>query len=455
MEGHTPLEHEVQLEAACLDTIGNAHGSTRNPPILPPELHELIVHQLKDEKWALKRCTYTCRLHWYLARKILLKRMAFKFYKDSTPTDEFLEVLQASPEIVDYVERLTIRENTYYHFRSTQDYKRDDSLSRVIQALTNVVHLVLRDLDNFWQWKPSLVLTVMAKCDSLRSLTLLRINDLPLKIFDHLQNLESINLVHVHFHDNDPAVRAAQASPASPYRIKNMKLVDAYIKYGIPIHSFLVQRQFGVGHLETLTINMFTTKTPGRSAEEDCEHAKLLVRAHANTLKVLKFALSSKAPVRFLENSEPVFDVSTMPLLESLSLAGVVCNPECYMESGSVGLRFLSSHLETFPTLAGRTFKSITLSAAIYDVGYVMDYHLDFEALKHFETLIVERILHQTESLCIEFMISELEEPDRRRGGIKQLKRRLPTLHALNLLKFTDEFESSGFASDIESFWWL
>ncbi|KAF4616623.1 hypothetical protein D9613_008798 [Agrocybe pediades] len=222
-----------------------------------------------------------------------------------------------------------------------------------------------------------------------------------------------------------------------PCQLKHMELEDVYIQtyFGTDerhIYPFFVERTFGLGGLESFRIiimeGLITESLP------DFEAAKSLIRSNSASLKVLDVMITSSEPV-ILPNDEPVFDVSKMPLLEEWTLGGVF-----YIGGGGGGaeavlisLSWLSRHLETIP--AGKRFKSITIRPRMYQVYNVMDLVWDVESLKYFENLIVEKALPSTKSLSVDFIIVapfDYEEP------VKQLLRKLlPTLYELNLLKFS------------------
>ncbi|KAF9552361.1 hypothetical protein CPC08DRAFT_293421 [Agrocybe pediades] len=96
------------------------------------------------------------------------------------------------------------------------------------------------------------------------------------------------------------------------------------------LHHFLLDRRFGVGSLEILSIVMNTL-----SAWETSPLIKLyeattsLIYGYAESLKVLDIAISSNVPLT-LPFTGPIFDVSALPLLEELSI-------ECWITNERVG----------------------------------------------------------------------------------------------------------------------
>ncbi|KAF9566592.1 hypothetical protein CPC08DRAFT_758920 [Agrocybe pediades] len=418
-----------------LDGIRKINSSTKPLPNLPPELHELIVDNLEGEDGALKQCALTCRLFRHSAQKFLFKSIVFDFSNDCNPVEKFLDtILGPSPQIANYAERLTIQDHGFLVIDdSDTDQKpieQDDSLPLVFPPLTKLVDLTLgQDAMgfNFSLLKPSSQSTIMAKCGSLRSLTLLQISDVPTRIFNHLQRLQTLNLDDVAF-VIDPDEQATQSKPC---RIKHMKLADLYLNNIIftSIYPSFMARRFGVGSLESLSIDM----NPRRWAafpRADSEAVKWLIRGNAESLKVLDVRISGYVPV-ILDNDEPMFDVSKMPLLEEFALGGVVCNCETDQNwTPTIDMGWLARHLETIPT--GKRLKRITLHPAILGAYLITEDSLDFERLKYFENLIVEKVLSQTESFSIDFWI--WEQSGETEPAEELLQKCFPTLQALGLL---------------------
>ncbi|KAF4616706.1 hypothetical protein D9613_008807 [Agrocybe pediades] len=109
----------------------------------------------------------------------------------------------------------------------------------------------------------------------------------------------------------------------------------------------------------------------------------------AESLRVLGVTSSTNVPV-MIPNDEPVFDLSKMPLLEEWALGGVVC--KMGIETGPIGLGWLSRHLETIS--AGQKFKYIKLCPVIVGAKLVTDDKLDSEGFEpYFENLVVDVVL--------------------------------------------------------------
>ncbi|KAF9566602.1 hypothetical protein CPC08DRAFT_703969 [Agrocybe pediades] len=266
----------------------------------------------------------------------------------------------------------------------------------------------------------------MAACANLLSLTLVNIDLVPLEIFDHLHRLEKINITDVTFID-DPNVLAAQIF--SSCRIKRMNLRGAWLRNRGTIYPFLRKRGFGAGHLESLSLDM----NPGweELPPTEFEAAKWLISSNLGSLKVLDVTISGNVPVD-LPNDEPLFDLSKMPLLEELSLGGVACNSD-FEDTGPIGLDWLARHLEAIP--AGKRFKSVILRPTIIGADGVMDDCLDFEGLKYFDSLIVDKVLSSTDFFAIRFTVWNQCET---KLAKKQMRKRLPRLRSLGLLYFED-----------------
>ncbi|KAF4616904.1 hypothetical protein D9613_008745 [Agrocybe pediades] len=426
MPRHTSLRHGLATPLTTpLDGIRKIISGTKPLPDLPSELHELIVDNLEGEDDALKQCALTCRSFRHSAQKNIFKSIVFDFSNDCNPVEQFLNtILGPSPQIANYVERLTIQDHGFLGIDDTDtDHKpieRDDSLPLVFPLLTNLVDLTLgQDAMgfNFSLLKPSSQSTIMAKCDSLRSLTLLQINDVPMRILNHLQGLETLNL--------------DEATQLKPCHIKHMKLADRYLKNIIftSVYPSFMARRFGAGSLESLSIDM---NRRGRTALPlaDSEAVKWLIRGNAESLKVLDVRISGNVPVT-LDNDEPMFDVSKMPLLEEFALGGVVCNCETDQNwTPTIDMGWLARHLETIPT--GKRLKRITLRPAILGAYLITEDSLDFERLKYFENLIVEKLLSQTESFSIDFWI--WEQIGETEPAKELLQKCLPTVQALGVL---------------------
>ncbi|KAF9559413.1 hypothetical protein CPC08DRAFT_763290 [Agrocybe pediades] len=447
METYSPPSQHYESYARSrrpyFKKIGNG-GTIRVPKNLPVELHELIVNELEGETEALKQCSLTCWLYRHFAQRLLFKSMMFKFltFLGLPTADEFLDVLRVSPQIVGYVQQLHIHEHVPRH----SNVQTDNSVSKVIPTLINVVDLTLGREDacfSFSQLAPLTQLAIMDKCKSVLSLTVHRMSTIPMEIFDHMHQLERLILDRVFFTDKPDALRDVHgpqvARQTTPYRIKHMHLRAYGIQVVGTLFPFLVERGIGMGTLETLKININQRSRRIALPSADFQAAKTLVRSSARSLKVLEVTISTTAPL-ILPDAEPLFDLSKMPQLEEWSLDGKLWNSEMRFNRGTttpVDLSWLSKHLETIPS--GRKFKRITLRPAISKAGKVVhDNLLDFESFLHFETLAVDKGLLHTESFSVHFSIFERENDDLGVGNViqEQIQTNLPFLHALNLLHF-------------------
>ncbi|KAF9562941.1 hypothetical protein CPC08DRAFT_816814 [Agrocybe pediades] len=427
MEEHIPLQHEPGVE--------KIHSGTKPLPDLPPELHEAIINNLEGQNEALLQCALTCNLYRHLAQKILFKTVVFRFCADFNPADRFLDILETSPHIASYVKRLSLCEyGGDVPGTGKLQSQLDESMPLVIPALINLVDLVIggETFDfRFLELKHASQVAILNKCDRLRSLTLRHVDDIPVGIFSHLQRLETFNVDGVIFVLNGPEEQVlGQGLYSYPSRIKHMKLADSWIKIGT-IYQFFRKERFGVGCVESLSIDM---NPHGWQAlpPTDFEAVRWLIRNNAGSLRVLDVSISGNVPV-ILPDDEPVFDASKMPLLEEFTLGGVVCSSEAGIRTGPIGLGWLSRHLETIS--AGQKLKRVTLRLAILGAGNVADNELDFEGLKYFEELVVDKVLSRTASFSITFKIWDQQDTKPAR---EQMQKRLPTLQALGLLHFEE-----------------
>ncbi|KAF9545293.1 hypothetical protein CPC08DRAFT_755724 [Agrocybe pediades] len=404
--------------------------TTRVTPNLPVELHKLIVDELEGDKKALEQCALTCRLYRNLAQKLLFKSVAVEFptlsFRKSQPvTYKFIDIMRASPHIADYVQRLHI-----HRYRPMLDtVQSDESLSMVLRALPNVVDLVLGKGEMIYdlsQMPPAVHSAIMDKCQILLSLTLRSISDVPLKIFDHLQRVETLTLKNTTF-TNDPGMQTLQTAPS---RIKHMTLVEVTIQDVASPFPFLVKHKIGMGELESLTIDITGPESLSQVllSPTDLVAVRCLIRGSAEYLKVLRVKASWYAPV-ILPDNEPVFDLSELPLLEELSLYGAAYN------RNRVSLGWISTHLQTIPANP-RRFKCVTLYLSITDhVNFVAGDQMDPEGFKYFEKVIVDKILPHTESFSVDFSIWDGEDDE---SPIpEQIQKYLPTLHVLHLVHFS------------------
>ncbi|KAF9559417.1 hypothetical protein CPC08DRAFT_723868 [Agrocybe pediades] len=405
----TTIEHEFQ--AGTYTDVERAYGGTRVAPNLPVELHGLIINELKSETEALKQ---------HVAQKLLFKSIVFLPHS-SAGVDEFVAFLEASPRIVNFIEQLIIRE--------------DKGITQLVRALINVVDLVLCGFRDFSRLDPASQVTILKKFQSLVRLTIRNINEVPLKVFDYLPRLEGLALSNTLFLD-DPEVRLAQGPRHQP-GIKQMKMGNAAISgVDTAIYQFFLDRGFGVDSLEMLSIFMNTQSAWGTLPLTKLHGATAsLIQGYAKSLKVLDISISSNVPLP-LPFTEPIFDVSAMPLLEELSIGCWISDGrDRIMYKSSIALRWLSRHLETIPH--GRHFKSITIHLHIIGVYLVMDEYLDFEDFQYFEKLIVDVLLRRMESLSISILF-DFEDRDYPHLGTEQMKKHLPRLQALNLLHFKE-----------------
>ncbi|KAF9554126.1 hypothetical protein CPC08DRAFT_197461 [Agrocybe pediades] len=288
MEGAHTAAHDSVRPTPWLDDGDNGFRA----PDLPPEVHALILDELAGDNTALKQCALTCKLYRPIAQKLFFEEVVFKFFPYYfNPADNFLDILKASPQIAGYVKRLFIRETGYLVRGAGQkQIQLDKSIPLVLPLLINLVDLVMG-----WQtpelWfpllNPSSQLAIMAKCANLLSLTLQDLHDVPLRIFNHLHNLEKFMVNIVSFIDNrdDQAVRK---SPS--YRIKHMILVDAWLE-DASIYPFLLEQRFRAANLESLILNIDPHGLRVLSLT-DFEAAKWLIGSHSESLKVLDITIS-------------------------------------------------------------------------------------------------------------------------------------------------------------------
>ncbi|KAF9545290.1 hypothetical protein CPC08DRAFT_393094 [Agrocybe pediades] len=274
-----PSQHEPHPRSRS-DVEQITNGAIRCLPDFPVELHKLIIDELEGETEALKQCALTCRVYRHLAQKHLLKSVVL-MSRNSAGVEEFVAFLEASPQIATRIERLVICGETKL-------------IAQVMRPLTNVVDVVLRGCGSFARFDSASQLAVMLKCESLVSLTLQSIKDVPLKVFDHLRRLERLTLEEVRF-VNNPRVRLAPEPLCRP-RIKEMKLVgDASIAHIGSIYNFLEGRGFGLNSLETLSIVM-NTHSYLPSSNADYGAIASLAESYAESLKVLDITLTTNAP---------------------------------------------------------------------------------------------------------------------------------------------------------------
>ncbi|KAF4616632.1 hypothetical protein D9613_008797 [Agrocybe pediades] len=438
MEEHIPLRDKAGevLTSTMWDGDRKPDSSrARHLPNLPLELQEVIVNELEGENEALKQCALTCRLYRYLAQKLLFKSVVLEFNCEDA-VQKFLGILQNPSQLSGYVKHLSIGERHGRHEADRAQMLLNTSIAQIIPALTNVVDLLLGGFVYFWftDLKPSLQLAIIAKCESLLGLMLVRVKDVPLKIFDHLPRLEKIDIHCVAFANrrgSDPHCRVV----TPPCRIKDMRLADANIpRMGSrTVYPFFMEQKIAVGLLQSLSITM-----DRRSWEPflptDIEAVKGLIRNNAESLRFLEVIISEHAHV-VLANDEPMFHVSKMPALEEFAVGGVLCNSEIEIPAtGSIDFGWLSRHLETIPS--GRKLNSVVLRIAIFWGTLVTDDILNLEGLAYFENLIVDKVLPQADSFYVKFKIWD------RYGDIgpvaKQMQERLPTLQGLNVLHFEE-----------------
>ncbi|KAF4616404.1 hypothetical protein D9613_008861 [Agrocybe pediades] len=407
---------------------------TRMTPNLPVELHGTIVNELKDEKDTLKQCALTCRLYRHLAQKLLFKSIECKFFPYRNPLEKFLDILKDSPQIANYVQRLSLCESGYLvdEVEETES-QRDEAMSHVFPALINLVELSLRGLPdqmpfpNILEMRPSSRMAVMAKFESISSLTLHNVDLVPLEIFAVLHRLEKLELKEVHFCNS---VGWIPQGPL-PNRIKHIQLADLYLDPPRSIYDFFMEHKFAEGLLETLSIQVNLDSWRLEPSEKDFQPTRWFIKHSAQTLKVLDVSISEGVVPLTLLHAEPAFDVSEMPLLEHLSLGGIDTSPE-------IGLGWMPSHLETIP--AGRKLKSITLHPMVIDVEEVglAEGVLDLGLLEYFEKLITDVVLSQTESFSIVFTLIRPKRKEDTQSVKELIRKHLPTLDALNLLTFED-----------------
>ncbi|KAF4616684.1 hypothetical protein D9613_008811 [Agrocybe pediades] len=453
MEKHTtPFQHRKSYSRSrrpYFKKIGNSRAS-RAPKNLPVELHEHIVNMLEGKTEALKQCSLTCRLYRHFAQKLLFKSIAFDLepYPNTRVLTlvEFLDILRASPQIAGHVQKLFI-----YHLDANITPLRDqEATTQVLQALPSVVNLHLRGRNRYCRtWFP-MHHAMKDRYENLRSLTLHNMWPVHWDLFDHLRRLEMLDMMDVFFYYCNPKAQVAQPAP---YRIKHMNLERVRVFVETIFPSF-VSRGIGIGGLESLSIDM----SPITWQALPLPHfhaAKSLIRSSAGSLKSLKVSgslcgmysvnvhlvpqsrkLTCKSgfivSLVHLPNAGPLFDVSEMPLLQEWFLSEKDHeNGLSKLARNPFSLDWISRHLETIP--AGRKLKKITLHLAIHG-ALVTDDRLDIESFKYFEKLVVDAVLCRTEFFSIKFLPYLLEESLIQ----EQMRKHLPTLHALNLLHFYD-----------------
>ncbi|KAF4616405.1 hypothetical protein D9613_008868 [Agrocybe pediades] len=428
MELTIPLSQDETCSRTRRDIENINCGTTRLPPNLPVELHKLIVDELEGEKKTLKQCALTCRVYRHLAQKLLFKSVMPRHrdpmwdYHDTHNVDIFLDILRESPQIANYVHRLHL-----FSHPLGIGIQSDDSPSKFLSALTNVVDLVLGWKEMtcyFLKTPPATQLAVMNKCQSILSLTARFLSDMPLKLFDHLQRLETLTLEKVTFTD-DPGMQILQNPPS---QIKHMTLGAVMIEDVGTIFPFLVKQEIGMGKLESLTIDL--AQSLRMLSPPDIVAVKSFIRGSAKSLKVLRITASWYVPA-ILGDDEPLFEVSEMLLLEELSLSGVA-----YCDSW-VSWGWMSRLLETIPV--NRRFKRITLLPNLannLDLVTEDEEDDDPEGFKYLEKVIVDKVLPHTESFSIDFRIWEMVDDETETSTEEEIQKSLPILHALNLLHF-------------------
>ncbi|KAF9541902.1 hypothetical protein CPC08DRAFT_756116 [Agrocybe pediades] len=407
---------------------------------LPVELHERIINELDGEEDALKQCALTCKLYRHLAQTLLFKAVVLQFQPESNPAKKFLAILAQSPHIANYVRCFSLRGYEGWLELKKPD---DDGIADVLSVLTNLQELRLFEVgfqsrDHF---RPSLSAASMAmiqfKCRSVLHLILQNLDDMPLTILAHSSSLESLDIDNVQFvHDlDDQAGPETIDSQTSFPHLKLMRISNAtMLRYSRQqsIYPFLM-RSTTQGGLESLSVNMDESWDDLLVPAVDFQAVKEIIRNSATSLKAVDVIVPlAKMPI-LLDNDEPLFNVSEMPLLEELSLTGTIHCNESDEDRTHIDLHWLSRHLETFPN-NGRKFNKISLHLIITNAFCLKEDQLDDEGLKYFEDLLLNVVSHQTLSLSVKFTIRGRIFDEH--GAETLIRQHLHGLEAENLLEF-------------------
>ncbi|KAF4616362.1 hypothetical protein D9613_008843 [Agrocybe pediades] len=368
---------------------------------LPPELHELIINELDGEEDALKQCALTCRLY--------------------SPAEKLLVILAQSPHIANYVRCLSLRGIANTRWFTGLEAPVDNGVVDVLRSLIKVRDLRLCGFS--WQSKaylPPLSLASMAmiqfKCQSIPHLTLENMEELPLTILSGSSSVESLAVDQVRFIHDRNKQRGLQSIAFNQISFLHLKRM--------------------LGGIEALSVNMDNDWFPIPAA--DFQAVTGNIQNSTKSLKTLDITVSTNLPV-LLHNDEAIFNVSTMPLLEEISLTGAIINSETEENNNPINLHWLFKHLETIPT-GGRKFNKVSLHSIITGAPLVIEEKFDDEGLKYFEDLVLNVVLPQALSLSVKFTVHGLYGNQKAETLIKQ---HLPSLHAKNLLEFDTEVDES------------
>ncbi|KAF4616363.1 hypothetical protein D9613_008844 [Agrocybe pediades] len=432
-------KHTMDLQVLLQDTKPQSN--------LPVELHERIINELDGEEDALKQCALTCKLYRHLAQTLLFKAVMLQFQPESNPAKKFLAILTQSPHVANYVGCLSLRgyDDRWYDKEWTESKKPDDDgIADVLSALTNLQELQLfkvcsgRNRRTFQalSLSPASMAMIQFKCRSILHLTLQKLDNMPLTMLAHSSSLESLDIDNVELVDDldDQAGPETIDSQTSFPHLKLMRISNAttlgYSQQSI--YPFLM-RSTTQGGLESLSVNMDESWDDLLVPAVDFQAVKEIIRNSATSLKAVDVIVPlAKMPI-LLDNDEPLFNVSEMPLLEELSLTGTIHCNESDEDRTHIDLHWLSRHLETFPN-DGRKFNKISLHLIITNAFCLKEDQLDDEGLKYFEDLLLNVVSHQRLSLSVKFTIRGRIFDEH--GAETLIRQHLHGLEAENLLEF-------------------
>ncbi|KAF9556591.1 hypothetical protein CPC08DRAFT_711086 [Agrocybe pediades] len=276
---------------------------------------------------------------------------------------------------------------------------------------------------------------------------------MPLTILAHLSAVENINIDGVHFvhdPDNQAGPETVDLQKTFPH-LKLMRISSATMKVAYSEGSIypFIMKSTTHGGLESLTVSMDKTWQRVSDPAADFQAVKAIITNSATSLKALDVIISTDTTI-LLNNDEPLFNVSAIPLLEELSLTVTIrCNYE--WDEGDedrthIDLHWLSIHLETFPT-NGRKFNKISLHLIITNTICLKEDQISSEGLKYFDDLLVNVVSHQTLSLSVKFTIRDRFYDDHDAETL--IRQQLHGLEAENLLEF-DTTHVIGLSPDLQ-----
>ncbi|KAF8970347.1 hypothetical protein BDZ97DRAFT_88776 [Flammula alnicola] len=262
---------------------------------IPYELHELILRYLIDDCSTLKSCSFVCHGFASISQKFLFERVSVPFSEEGQVQivpERFLDLVTISPHISELIQSMSVIDN-YEAIGRSALYK-DAILPACLPLLSNLktFRLERRSWTINWPCMSSMSTNALVntfQSQSLVSLTLYRVLELPLAVVEGCVALKELSLEYVTFAMVD-MLESSERRWELPRREKRNKLKTLQLAFSRPSLRFFsawitsATCNFDLSNLRRLSVSMTV---------ENYDHRDLgkILQASANTLEEFCFGL--------------------------------------------------------------------------------------------------------------------------------------------------------------------